>query len=130
MINIASDAAEPGKIPAKFDVVVSFGSMAGGPSSDAFLKSFIKKFSKKYAVKLTGYKASGCGREGEFNILFSCSGMKATTKKKFIAELNNTVAAQEKRNKAKDENSGNISVDYNKVKSDFSYCREGIELWK
>ena len=118
------------KIPAKFAVVVSFGSMAGGPSSDSFLQSFIKKFTKKYAVKMTGYKAAGCGREGEFNILFSTAGLKSSTKKKFINDINTTVTTQEKKNKAKDENSGIISVEYNKTKSDFSYCREGIAVWK
>ena len=128
--NISLMAGESLKIPSKFDVTVSFGSMAGGPSSDIFLKTFIKKFAKKYGVTVVGYKAAGCGREGEFNILFSLTGLKSTVKKKFLAELNTCVSSQEKKNKAKDENSGNITVEYNKSKDDFSFCREGIKTWK
>lgn len=127
---ISSMARTAQKMPSKFDVVVSFGSMASGPSSDEFLKGFIKKFKKKYGVTLTGYKAAGCGREGEFNILFSLSGWKSSLKKKFISELNVLVTTQEKKNKIKDEHSGVISVDYNKNKTDFSYCRGGIKIWK
>ena len=129
-INISLLASEHLKIPSKFDVAVSFGSMAGGPSSDLFLKNFSKKFAKKYSVSIIGYKASGCGREGEFNILYSLTTLKSAVKKKFLAEIKTAVVAEEKKNKAKDENSGNITVEYNKTKDDFSFCRDGIKIWK
>lgn len=123
-------AGELAKVPSKFDVIVSFGSMAGGPSSDVFLRSFIKQFSRKQGVSIVGYKAAGCGREGEYHILFSLTGLKSSVKRKFLSELNASVTAQETKNKARDENSGNISLDYHKNKSDFSYCRGGIKIWK
>ncbi len=129
-INVSLFAGTQVKVPSKFDVIVSFGSMASGPSSDVFLKSFIKRFAKKHGVNMIGYKAAGCGREGEFNILFSLTGLKSSVKKKFLSELNASVVAQEKKNKQKDENSGNIILDYNKNKNDFSYCRESIKIWR
>lgn len=117
------------KMPSKFELVVSFGSMGAGTPTDAFLKDYVKKFNKKYKVSVPGYKASGCGREGEFNILLSLSALKGANKKKFISELRTLVSKQELKNKAKDPNIGSVSIDRDKELSDYSFCRGGVAKW-
>ncbi|MEO6583244.1 MAG: hypothetical protein ABIO05_02910 [Ferruginibacter sp.] len=115
--------------PSKYDVVVVFGSMAIGPASPDFLKTFLKSFTKKCKITIPAYLAAGCGREGEFNILLSTVKLKSSTKLKFLNDLKLLVAKEEKKNKLKNESSGNISIEYNKNAEDFSFCRDGIMKW-
>lgn len=119
------------KIPtlSKFDVVVSFGSMCCGTATDDFLKTHFKKFSKLNKVTIPVYKASGCGREGEYKVMFSLKKLKPSVKKKFLGELKAMVARQEKKNKAKDPSSGPISLEYNLDSGEVSYCHGGISKW-
>lgn len=126
---LSANAQRKEKMPSKFDVVVSFGSMASGPSSDGFLRDFIKSFNKKNKLNIPAYKASGCGREGEFNILFSTSKLKGGVKKKFASAIRSVVAKEELKNKAKNPSSGNITVDSEKELSDYNYCRGGVSRW-
>lgn len=115
--------------PTKFEVVVAFASMGTGTSSDSFLKIFVKKFNKKNKVNIPAYKVSGCGREGEYNILFSLAKLKRSLTTKFTRELKSEIEKQVLKNKSNDQNSGDISLGYNKQLSDFGNCREEAVIW-
>ncbi len=117
------------KTPSTFDVVVSFGSICCGTASDDFLKTFIKKFNKTHKVKIPSYKASGCGKEGEYKIMFSTVKLKPALNKKFLCDLKFLTEKQDAKNKAKDSSSGTINLDYNAVLDDVRYCRGGIARW-
>ena len=77
--------------PEKYDVVVSFGSMCCGTVSDDFLADFIKQFNCKNKVTIQGLQLSGCGREGEFKILFLLNKLNTSAKKKLITGLKKLV---------------------------------------
>lgn len=113
----------------KYNVVVSFGSICCGTASDDFLKAHIKKFIKLHKVTLPSYKASGCGREGEYRVMFVTTKLKPALKKKFINDLKNVVLKEDKKNKIKDSSSGSINVEFNITTEDVSYCRGGIQKW-
>jgi hypothetical protein len=116
--------------PATYDVAVSFNSICCGPPSPDFLKAFVKKFNKDNKVKLTTFIAGGCGREGEFSILFSLAGVKARTKAKFMGAIKNQVTSEEAKNKTANSSSGNMILAYNTSSTDYSSCRSGISTWE
>jgi hypothetical protein len=116
--------------PAKYDAAVSFNSICCGPPSADFLKTFVKKFNKDNKVVLNASMAGGCGREGEFSILFSLTGLKAKPKAKFMAAIKTLIPQQEAKNKAANNSIGNMSLSYNVTAADFSNCRSGIVKWE
>lgn len=69
------------KQPVKYDMIVNFTSMCCGTASDDFLQSYVKKFSKKNKVTIPAHKASGCGKEGEYKIMFQLNKLKASVRK-------------------------------------------------
>jgi hypothetical protein len=130
LITFSANAQHKIKMPTKYDIVVAFGSMCCGTAADNFLSAYVKGFNKKYKVTVPAYKASGCGREGEYNVLFSLAKLKTGTKRKFLGDLKALIPQQEQKNKTKDANSGSISLEYNKEASDYNFCRDGISRWK
>ena len=108
---------------------VSFGSMCCGPSSDQFLKDYVKKFNKKYTIKITADKFGGCGREGEFIILFPLSKIKKTTQMQFTNGLGKLLQAQELKNKKIKPNSGGFQLLRNIKEEEYSHCRMGKTKW-
>lgn len=116
------------QVPAKFEAGVAFNSICCGPPDDAFLQKFYRA-SKKCYNTIAAYKAGGCGREGEFRILFKLSGMKTTDRKKFLKELKELVLRQDKANKAKNSSSGSVEMLQFIKRSDLSYCGSGISKW-
>lgn len=116
--------------PVKYDVVVSFGSICCGTPSDDFLKDFIKEFNCKNKVTINAWQLGGCGREGEFKILFSLVKFKEAKKIKLIAALKKLIPEQNDKNKAANASSGSISLDYNLPLSDFGNCRGQLAKWK
>jgi hypothetical protein len=62
MANVAVDSS--------YKVAVAFGSRCCGTASSEFLGKFLKDFNRTAAVKVSADIAEGCGREGEFYILF------------------------------------------------------------
>ncbi len=115
--------------PATFDIVVAFGSMCCGTASDTFLKEYYKKFLKTNKSVIPASLASGCGREGEFKVMFNMSKTNTVVRKKFIAGLKRILLKEEKKNRARDESSGTISIEYNVLKDDVAFCRGGISKW-
>jgi hypothetical protein len=117
-------------VPAKYDIAVSFNSICCGPPSADFLKTFVKKFNKDNKVLLNASIAGGCGREGEFSILFSLSGLKAKPKAKFMAAIKTLIPQQQAKNKTANNSSGNMELSYNVTAADFNNCRSGIAKWE
>ena len=116
--------------PLKYDVAISFGSMCCGTASDTFLKYYIKKFNCKNKVTVKAWLLGGCGREGEFKILFSLSNLKETKKTTLKADLKNLIPEQNKKNKASKASSGMISVEENVPLSKLENCRDSLAQWK
>jgi hypothetical protein len=117
-------------VPAKYDAAVSFNSICCGPPSADFLKAFVKKFNKDNKVVLNTSIAGGCGREGEFSILFSLTGLKAKPKAKFMAAIKTLIPQQQSKNKTANSSSGNMELTYNVTAADFGNCRSGITKWE
>jgi hypothetical protein len=115
--------------PVKYEVVVSFGSMCCGTPSDDFLKDYIKKFTCKNKITINAWQLGGCGREGEYKILFSLVNLKETNKTKLIAALKKLIPEQNDKNKAANASSGYINLDYNLPLSSFENCRGQLTPW-
>lgn len=113
----------------KYDVVVSFGSMCCGTASDDFLKDYIKKFNCKNKVTVKAWLLGGCGREGEFKILFALSNLKEVKKTLLTTELKKLIPEQNKKNKASNASSGPIGIDYDLPSSRLENCREPLANW-
>jgi hypothetical protein len=133
MLNVSIVAAQSkadAAAPAKYDVAVSFNSICCGPPSADFLKAFVKKFNKDNKLVLNASIAGGCGREGEFSILFSLAGVKVKPKAKFMAAIKTLIPQQQAKNKAANSSSGNMELSYNATAVDFGNCRSGITKWQ
>ena len=115
--------------PVKYDVIVSFGSMCCGTASDDFLKKYIKNYNCKNKDTVNGWLLDGCGREGEYKILFSFSHLKDTKKRPLIDELKMLIDEQNKKNKAVNASSGSISFTYDLPLANFEYCRGELTEW-
>ena len=115
--------------PISYGAAVSFGSMCCGTASDDFLKDFIKEFSCKNKVTVNAWQMTGCGREGEFKILFSLEKLKEAKKLKLIAALKKLIPAQNDKNKNVKPNSGPISVDYDLPLNKLGNCRGQLIKW-
>ncbi len=127
---IAAAQNKTAAAPAKYDVAISFNSICCGPPSSDFLKDFIKKFNKENKLTLKTLIAGGCGREGEFSILFSLTGVKVKAKAKFMTAIKTLVPQQQAKNKTANNSSGNMELSYNVTTADFSNCRSGITKWQ
>ena len=114
----------------KYDAVVSFGSMCCGPVSDDFLRNFTQQFNRKNKVTVQAWQITGCGREGEFKILFSLNKLKTAAKKKFLTGLKKLVPDQNDKNKKLKASSGPIAVDYDFPKTELPSCRGQLTKWK
>ena len=112
-----------------YPIAVSFGSMCCGPSSDQFLKDFVKKFNKKNGAKITGEKYAGCGREGEFVIVFSLNKTKKNSCNQFMKELEKLLPQQEAKTKKAKSSSGGFQKLTDVKASDYSHCRLGKTKW-
>ncbi len=108
---------------------VSFNSICCGPPSEEFLKTFVKGFNLSQKVKITADKIAGCGREGEFVILFNTGKMKADIREKFIADLEKLVPVQEIKNKQAETSSGGVQVVRDVKSSAYSHCRISSQNW-
>jgi hypothetical protein len=119
------------KVPAitiKYDAIVEFNSMGTGTSSDSFLKEFIVRFNKRYSTLINAYRIEGCGREGEFNILFSLSSLVPGNRKKFITGLKVQVAAENKKTRL-GTGKGNIDILFDILARDVKKCRGSLSKW-
>lgn len=114
----------------KYEIAVSFGSMCCGPVSDAFLKDFIRQFSSKNKVIIPALQIGGCGREGEFKILFSVKKLNASGKKKLLAGLKKLIPQENEKNKKLKAGSGPVSLEYDLPKSQLVNCRGELTKWK
>lgn len=117
-------------IPDSVDFAVRFGSICCGPDSDIFLKEYVKQFNKGKCRKVNGYKAGGCGKEGEFIIFLSVKKLSEARKKAFTIELEELVDRENLKNKAANGTAGGIRLQHEKRISDYSYCRLAVAKWK
>lgn len=113
-----------------YGVVVSFGSMCCGAASDDFLKNFVKEFNTKNKVDISAMQLGGCGREGEYKILFSFEKLKESKKIKFVAALKKLIPEQNEKNKIVKASSGPISLEYNLPLDKLENCRGQLTKWK
>lgn len=114
----------------KYDVVVSFGSMCCGTASDIFLKDYIKKFNSKNKIAVKGKLLAGCGREGEFKILFMLSNLKVAKKATLTKAVEKLIDDENKKNKVTNASSGPISIAYDVPFGRLENCREPLANWK
>jgi hypothetical protein len=126
--SLTAQTTPPGK-SGKYDVVVSFGSMCCGTASDDFLKDFIKNCYAKNRDTIRGWVLNGCGREGEYKILFSLTALEKSKKTRFIDRLAILIDEQNKKNKAVNASSGSVSMKTDLPLADFDYCRGDLKLW-
>ena len=118
-----------GPVPGRFEVGVYFGSVCCGPASDSFLRPFVNSFNKKNKVSIRGYRLSGCGREGEFKLLFRLRAIAASKRQRFISTLDELIIRQNEKNKAAANSKGNIELLKEIDKEQNSNCRAGLDLW-
>lgn len=114
-------------MPSVFKAGVAFNSICCGPADAGFLKTILKS---KDFKRIKAFKASGCGREGEFRILFTFKGVKTAMVKKFMKKLQEKVAKQDAINRANNASTGNMEVLENIKKEELDVCRMGIIAWK
>lgn len=112
-----------------YPVAVAFGSMASGPVSDAFLKKWAINFNRVNKTKVTAVKYAGCGREGEYAIMFNTGKISGEKRKKFLTELSAVIKKQEKINRKADKHAGNMDIQYNVNSADYNHCRLGAKAW-
>lgn len=115
--------------PVNYGVAVSFGSVCCGTASDDFLKNFVKEFNSKNKVIINAMQVGGCGREGEYKILFSLEKLKKAKKIKFVVALKKLIPAQNDKNKIVKPNSGPISLDYDLPLNKMENCRGQLTKW-
>lgn len=72
----------------------------------------------------------GCGKEGEFRILFSAPDMPAKDLELFVTRLTELLQRQDSLNRASDPNIGGMNVERNLSKEDYEYCRLPMERWQ
>lgn len=118
-----------GALP-QYDAVLSFNSMCCGPPTNDFLKSFLTQFNKANKVKVKARLLGGCGKEGEYVIVLSFAGLTAKTKPKLTAQLNALVSKQNTANRAANNVSGNIDIQYNVPPNQLAGCRIPVTDWK
>lgn len=112
-----------------YAVGVGFNSICCGTPSDDFLKTFVKAFNKNNKVSITADKLAGCGKEGEYVVLFHTQKLGAATGKKFIAELGKLIPLQNIENKKADNSSGGLEILRNVKASAYSHCRISLQNW-
>lgn len=117
-------------LPERFDVVASFGSICCGPVDDSFLKTYIKQFDLKHKVAVSVWQKGGCGREGEFKILFSLNNLPASAKKKLLTGLKKLLCDQNYKNKKLKASSGQVSLIYDLPANELTNCRGELTIWK
>lgn len=125
--NAKNEAMENLSADSTYPVSVVFGSMCCGTVSSDFLAKFLKDFNATATVKVTADIAEGCGKEGEFFVLFKIDEKQ---KASFTEKLMPVVNAEETSNRKKDASSGGLEIRYNVPKTDLEYCRLGIKPWK
>ena len=113
----------------KYDVIVSFGSMCCGTASDDFLKDFVKNYNRENKDSINGWLLGGCGREGEYYILFLLATLKDEKKINLKEELKKLIDEQNKKNKNVNASSGSISLMYDLPITNFEYCRGELTEW-
>ena len=113
-----------------YPIGISFNSICCGPPSEDFLKTFVNKFNKANNVKITADKIAGCGREGEFVVLFGLGSIKIATREKFIAEVEQLIPVQEAANKSASTSSGGLAVLHNAKSSEYNHCRIKSQNWE
>lgn len=114
-------------VDSSYKVAVAFGSRCCGTVSSDFLGKFLKDFNRIAAVKVSADIAEGCGREGEFYILFKVDEKVKTL---FIEKLIPLVNEEETINRKKDASSGDVEIKYDVLKTAVDYCRLGVRSWK
>ena len=112
-----------------YPLAVSFNSICCGTASPDFLKTFVKQFNEKNSTNISADIAAGCGKEGEFVILFKLSPNDAMNAK-FKSSLVTLVGTEDAKNKKLNSSSGGISLSENATESNFQHCRLGILPWK
>lgn len=114
-------------VDSSYKVAVAFGSRCCGTVSSDFLGKFLKDFNRIAAVKVSADIAEGCGREGEFYILFKVD---EKVKILFIEKLIPLVNEEETNNRKKDASSGDVEIKYDVLKTAVGHCRLGVRSWK
>lgn len=120
MLQSCKSASEAAKNPAPALTVVSFNSICCGVRADTFLKAFFEAFKNKNDVQLSASKVTGCGKEGEYKVMFDTKQLSGSMYKKFSGELKNLIDTESDKHKSSQDGTLNIET---MDSIDISYCR-------
>ncbi len=112
--------------PDSFEAGIYFGSMCCGTANDNFLKPIVEK----YADRIRTYKIVGCGKEGEFRVLFSAPSLPENEMNDFVKELTSLVEKQDAVNRAENATIGRMNIERMIGKEQYEFCRDSIKAWK
>ncbi len=102
-----------------------FGSICCGTVSDDFVKPFVVDFNKSHETAIAADKAAGCGKEGEFMILFR-SSKTGQINDQFEKALMILVEKTNAENKVSNSSSGYINLVKDVQTTSLGHCRLGI----
>lgn len=107
-----------------------FNSICCGAPNDGFLRDFLHQFNNTNKVTVKGYIASACGKEGEYKILLSGTGLNSDVQAKLKTELDSLIPKTNAANKAANANSGTIELQHNPVTDQWPECRNALTDWR
>ena len=112
-----------------YPVAVSFGSICCGTPSPDFLKKFVVGFNRRNDSDISADIAAGCGREGEFVVLFKIPNIE-TLQRNFEDELRVLLEKTDAQNKKENSSSGGLALLKTTPGSDYKNFRLGIAVWE
>jgi hypothetical protein len=116
-------------MPLKYEAGVRFNSICCGPPSADFLKNFVKRFNYENKITLQAYQKGGCGKEGEFFILFSLTDAKENVKAAFKNQLQELIPKANEETRLKNPDKGTVQF-FNEVNlAQTENCRSEAAAW-
>jgi hypothetical protein len=130
LISIAGCAQiKKATMPDKYDVAVSFNSVSAGPPSSGFLKNFVKSFNHENKVTLQAFQKGGCGREGEYYVLFSLKNIKENLQSSFKKQLEELIPKVNEETRLKNPSKGPVQFVNEINVSELQHCRGELGVW-
>lgn len=113
----------------KYDAAVRFNSICCGTAPTDFLKNFIKSFNYENKITLSAFKKGGCGREGEFYILFSLADIKENIKSAFKKQLEELMPKVNEQTRSQNPSKGTVQF-FNEINpAQLENCRSEMTAW-
>ncbi|MBK7882912.1 MAG: hypothetical protein IPJ81_03095 [Chitinophagaceae bacterium] len=114
---------------ATYDAGVRFNSICCGTASPDFLKNFLKSFNYENKVTTLAYKKGGCGREGEFYILFSLNKIPENLMAEFKKQLEGLIPKVNEETRLNKTSKGTVQFLNGVNASQLENCRSELVAW-